>query len=535
MPKLDWESEEDSTNTPVMPIPEPQTLQIIRVKLSEIKIGSRMRDANPTKVDELAESIQSQGLLNPPLIDLEKNLVAGLHRLLAMRDKLKWEWGDCIISDKKDPLDLELQQIDENLVREDLHFLDKDKALARRKEIYELKHPETRLGGHAQVQPRSVGGKFAEMEKSATSENPVPSFAEETSQKTGESKRNVSEGAFRGKNLIPEAHPIIKTQERTKKETSVLARQPPKIQKRVTDLMPERPNTPLPHLIKEAKIEEKRDEIRNTPPEPPKPNMPPAECQMYWGDLFKVLAKPATIKPNSIPLQVGSPPYGNGVSQEGYVDWDQKDWESKFKKYINLAKRAATPEGIIVCVLGTQVQEHNHLTEYLPLDALAISIAREEGLYLIRRVIWTFNAGVCNNSHLNGRHETVCIWATGPGYYFNTNLIRVPAKTADIRNPPDGLVNPGDVWYFERVTNNTKGKACLKHPCIYPAELVEWIIKACSKEGDTVLDAFAGSGQTLAVASKLKRKSIGIELNRNNEVDVKIMLEGIEFSQEDIA
>lgn len=530
--KIDWTKVGQQSS--VQTVKPPPGMRLERVKLSEIKVGARLREANPTKVKEIAESIQSQGLLNKILLDQEKKLVAGLHRYLAMKDELHWEEADCYISDKTDPLDLELQQIDENLIREDLHYLDYDKELARRKEIYLIKHPDTKPGASAQVQSRGTEGKFAEKPTIGLTGNPPPTFAQETSQKTGKSKSSINEGAFVGKNLIPEAHPVIKKQDRPKKEASALARQPPQIQKRVTELMPGRPNTPIPHIIKEARIEEKREEIKNRPPVQHKPDAPPAECQMYWGDLFKVLAKPNLIKPGSIPLQVGSPPYGNNLSKDGYVDWDQKEWETKFKKYLNLAKRAATPEGIIVSVLGTQVRENDHLTEYMPLDAIAIPIAQEEGLYLIRRVIWTFNAGVCNNSHLNGRHETVCIWAKGPGYYFNTNLIRVPAKTEDSRNPPDGLVDPGDVWYFERVTNMTKGKDAIKHPCVYPAGLVEWIVTACSKEGDVVLDAFAGSGQTLSVASKLKRKAIGIELNKKNEVDVKIMMGDLPYTQEEI-
>jgi len=42
--------------------------------------------------------------------------------------------------------------------------------------------------------------------------------------------------------------------------------------------------------------------------------------------------------------------------------------------------------------------------------------------------------------------------------------------------------------------------------------LLERIIKASSNEGDVVLDVFSGTFTTSFVAKKLKRKSIGIEL-----------------------
>jgi DNA modification methylase len=46
-----------------------------------------------------------------------------------------------------------------------------------------------------------------------------------------------------------------------------------------------------------------------------------------------------------------------------------------------------------------------------------------------------------------------------------------------------------------------------------PPDLVEPCIKAGCPEGGTVLDPFAGSGTTLAVAAELGRSGIGCELN----------------------
>jgi site-specific DNA-methyltransferase (adenine-specific) len=51
------------------------------------------------------------------------------------------------------------------------------------------------------------------------------------------------------------------------------------------------------------------------------------------------------------------------------------------------------------------------------------------------------------------------------------------------------------------------------HPTQKPLELMEYIIKTFSNEGDTVLDCCMGSGTTGVAAVKLKRKFIGIENN----------------------
>jgi len=52
----------------------------------------------------------------------------------------------------------------------------------------------------------------------------------------------------------------------------------------------------------------------------------------------------------------------------------------------------------------------------------------------------------------------------------------------------------------------------------YPTEnsepLLERVVKSCSKKGDLVMDVFAGSGTTLAVAEKLGRRWIGCDIGK---------------------
>src|SRR5207248_293129 len=52
------------------------------------------------------------------------------------------------------------------------------------------------------------------------------------------------------------------------------------------------------------------------------------------------------------------------------------------------------------------------------------------------------------------------------------------------------------------------------HGCQMPEQLLGRIVRACSNPGEVVLDPFAGSGTTLAVAKKLRRKWIGFELSQ---------------------
>jgi len=50
------------------------------------------------------------------------------------------------------------------------------------------------------------------------------------------------------------------------------------------------------------------------------------------------------------------------------------------------------------------------------------------------------------------------------------------------------------------------------HSAAFPEELPEWFIKLFTKEYDTVLDPFMGSGTTLIVANRMKRHSVGIDI-----------------------
>ena len=69
-----------------------------------------------------------------------------------------------------------------------------------------------------------------------------------------------------------------------------------------------------------------------------------------------------------------------------------------------------------------------------------------------------------------------------------------------------------DVWEIPGVKKNEKIHG--KHPTQKPLSLLERIILASTEEGDLLLDPFNGSGTTGIVATKLKRKYIGIDLER---------------------
>ena len=91
---------------------------------------------------------------------------------------------------------------------------------------------------------------------------------------------------------------------------------------------------------------------------------------------------------------------------------------------------------------------------------------------------------------------------------------RLPDDTWILRpqDLPDGFTAEEDTWYFPRVCGTFKERAGW-HGCQMPEQLLGRIIRACSNPGELVLDPFAGSGTTLAVAKKLGRRYLGFELS----------------------
>ena len=64
----------------------------------------------------------------------------------------------------------------------------------------------------------------------------------------------------------------------------------------------------------------------------------------------------------------------------------------------------------------------------------------------------------------------------------------------------------------ENPRNRTNQAKVNHHPTVKPLNLMLYLVKLISKEGDVILDPFVGSGTTLVAAKKLGRRAIGCEL-----------------------
>ena len=159
-------------------------------------------------------------------------------------------------------------------------------------------------------------------------------------------------------------------------------------------------------------------------------------------------------------------------------------------------------------------------TQYMPY----IDIYIQEHYNVLCRIIWNYDSsGVQAKKIFGSLYEPIlmCNKDSKNQYIFNSQDILIEAKSGVQRKLMNYRCNPtkpyntqklpDNVWNFNRVC--FKMKEYTKHPTQKPEILLERIIKASSNKNDIILDPFAGSFTTLAVAKKLNRISIGIDIN----------------------
>lgn len=205
----------------------------MQIPIDEIKVRGGRRELNIDHAHELSESIRELGLLNSITVDKEHFLIAGLHRLEAVK-LLGWtmiECNECSL----EGLQAELAEIDENFVRNDLSALEYSDMLLRRKEVYEMLHPETKAGvAQAAAMNKAVGNNVTD-KMSATSK----SFVDDTAEKLGVDPRTVRRQVQVAKNLTPETKEIIRGADTkiTKKSALQLSRLEPEQQQEAATLL----------------------------------------------------------------------------------------------------------------------------------------------------------------------------------------------------------------------------------------------------------------------------------------------------------
>jgi adenine-specific DNA-methyltransferase len=212
-----------------------------------------------------------------------------------------------------------------------------------------------------------------------------------------------------------------------------------------------------------------------------------------------------------------SPPYNIDKPYQDYTD------KLHLKEYLQFVSNVADalnkrmrPGASLFWQTG-YTQASDTSDEINPIDMLTFPLFKEHGFYLKDRVIWRYYGGMSFKSKFKNQHETLLWFVRGDPEnsahqpYFDVDAVREKSREHDPRNNLLGR-NPGNVWEVDRVAYGSIEQT--SHIAVFPEEVTERIVRACSKPGDVVLDPFLGSGTVAKVARSLGRRYVGIEISR---------------------
>ena len=231
------------------------------------------------------------------------------------------------------------------------------------------------------------------------------------------------------------------------------------------------------------------------------------------GDCISEIKK---LPENSVDLIFADPPYnlqldknkvlyrGNGTKIVSVKDeWDSfgsfEDYDSFSEAWIKECQRVLKPTGSF-WVIGSY---HNIFR--------IGKILQDLDFWILNDVIWIKKNPLpqMSGTRFCNAHETL-IWAQkkrNGQYTFNYELMKQINNEKQMRSDWSFSICLGP----ERLRHKNGDRV---HSTQKPEKLIERIILATSNKGDLILDPFAGSGTTLAVAKKHERNWIGIEKER---------------------
>jgi site-specific DNA-methyltransferase (adenine-specific) len=251
--------------------------------------------------------------------------------------------------------------------------------------------------------------------------------------------------------------------------------------------------------------------------------------KIYQGDCIRKLS---ALNPGSVDLVFADPPFNIGYDYDVYDDRRSGEEYLDFSRaWMSAVNGVLKPTGTFWLAIGDEYAAE-----------LKLIAQNDIGLTCRSWVIWYYTFGVnCvrafsrSHTHLfhfvkdptrftfNSENPEVRVLSARQLVYADARANskgRLPDNTwitrpQDVRDVPGFGFSPmHDTWYYSRVAGTFKEREGF-HACQMPEQLLGRIIRTSSDPGDLVLDPFAGSGTTLAVAKKLGRQWLGIELSRD--------------------
>jgi site-specific DNA-methyltransferase (adenine-specific) len=140
----------------------------------------------------------------------------------------------------------------------------------------------------------------------------------------------------------------------------------------------------------------------------------------------------------------------------------------------------------------------------------------------LNEIIWAYDYGAKSRNRWPTKHDTILVYVKSPkGYFFDSETVdREPYMAPGLVTPEKVARGklPTDVWWHTIVSPTGREKT--GYPTQKPEGVLRRMVQASSREGDWVLDFFAGSGTLGAVASAAGRRYVLVD---SNEEAVAVM------------
>ena len=135
----------------------------------------------------------------------------------------------------------------------------------------------------------------------------------------------------------------------------------------------------------------------------------------------------------------------------------------------------------------------------------------------LNEIVWAYDYGAKAKNRWPAKHDTILVYVKNPGsYYFDSSAVdREPYMAPGLVTPEKAELGklPTDVWWHTIVSPTGREKT--GYPTQKPEGVLRRIVQASSREGDWVLDFFAGSGTTGAVAAALDRRFVLVDSSQD--------------------
>jgi DNA modification methylase len=133
----------------------------------------------------------------------------------------------------------------------------------------------------------------------------------------------------------------------------------------------------------------------------------------------------------------------------------------------------------------------------------------------LNEIVWAYDYGAKTRRRWPTKHDTILVYVKDPArYWFDSEAVdREPYMAPGLVTAEKAARGklPTDVWWHTIVP--TSGREKTGYPTQKPEGILRRIVQASSRPGDRVLDLFAGSGTTGAVAAALGRHAVLVDAN----------------------